>query len=146
MGLTRYTLPYESWNESCWVVSNSLRPLGLYSPWNSPGQNAGVSCLSLLQGIFPTQESNPCLLHSRRILYQLSHQGSPTRCFLTPDNLPGPQLLPPRLSNSSSGCLQSYTCNLHSRRPSAGSSQKPCDLGTSTLSPDPRSPSPLSSN
>ena len=36
---------------------------GLYSPWNSPGQNAGVGSLSLLQGIFPTQGSNPGLLH-----------------------------------------------------------------------------------
>ena len=32
----------------------TLRPLGLYSPWNSPGQNAEVGSLSLLQGIFPT--------------------------------------------------------------------------------------------
>ena len=41
------------------VMSNSLRPHGLYSPWNSPGQNTGVGSLSLLQGIFPTQGSNP---------------------------------------------------------------------------------------
>ena len=47
------------------------------SPWNSPGQNTGVSSLSLLQGIFPTQGSNSGLPHCRRILYQLSHQGSP---------------------------------------------------------------------
>ena len=33
--------------------------------------------LSFLQGIFPTQGSNPGLLHCRRILYQLSYQGSP---------------------------------------------------------------------
>ena len=138
-------------------MSDSLGPHGLYSPWNSPGQNSGVgaaaavtksfqscptlcdpidgspprspipgilqartpewvafpfsrgssqprdrtqvSCtagrfseppgnpkntgvgnLSLLQGIFPTQESNWGLLHCRRIsqLYQLSYQGSPT--------------------------------------------------------------------
>ena len=52
-------------------------PHGLYSPWNSPGQNAGVGSLSLLQGIFPTQESSQGLLHCRRILYQLSSQGSP---------------------------------------------------------------------
>ena len=45
----------------------------LYSPWNSPGQNAGVGRLSLLQGIFLTQGSNPGLLHCRWILYQLSH-------------------------------------------------------------------------
>ena len=64
-------------SESRSVVSNSLRPHGLYSPWNSPGQNTGVGSLSLLQGIFPTQGSNPGLLHYRRILYQLSHNGSP---------------------------------------------------------------------
>ena len=41
-------------------------PHGLYSPWNSPGQNMGVGSLSLIQGIFPTQESNQGLLHCRR--------------------------------------------------------------------------------
>ena len=50
---------------------------GLYSPWNSPGQNTGVGSLSLLQRIFPTQGSNPGRLHCRWILDQLSHQGSP---------------------------------------------------------------------
>ena len=65
------------WSESNSVVSNSLRPHGLYSPWNSPGQNTGVGSLSLLQGIFPTQGSNLGLLHCRQILHQLSHQGSP---------------------------------------------------------------------
>ena len=39
---------------------------------NSPGQNTGVGSLSLLQGIFPTQELNPGLLHGRQILYHLS--------------------------------------------------------------------------
>ena len=43
--------------------------------WNSLGQNTGVGSLSLLQGIFPTQESNQGLLHCRWILY-LSYQGS----------------------------------------------------------------------
>ena len=64
-------------SESHSVVSNSLQPHGLYSPRNSPGQNTGVGSLSLLQGIFPTQGSNPGLPHCRRIFYQLSHQGSP---------------------------------------------------------------------
>ena len=64
-------------SESCWVLSDSLRPRGLYSPWNSPGQNTGMGICSLLQGIFPTQGSNPGLPHCRQILYQLSHQGSP---------------------------------------------------------------------
>ena len=55
----------------------TLQPIELYSPWNPPGQNTEVGSLSLLQGIFPTQELNPGLLHYRQILYQLSHKGSP---------------------------------------------------------------------
>ena len=43
---------------------------------NSPGQNTGGGSSSLLQGIVPTQGSNPSLPHCRQILYQLSHQGS----------------------------------------------------------------------
>ena len=58
-------------------MSNSLQAHGLYSPWNSSGQNTGVGSLSLFQGIFPTQGSNPGLLHCRWIFYQLNHQGSP---------------------------------------------------------------------
>ena len=61
------------------VVSDSLRPHGLYSPWNSPGQNTGVGSLSLLQQIFLTHKSNWNLLRCRQILYQLSYQGSPGR-------------------------------------------------------------------
>ena len=58
-------------------MSDSLQPHGLYSPQNSPGQNTGVGSLTLLQGIFPTQGSNPGLQHCRWILYQLSHKGNP---------------------------------------------------------------------
>ena len=47
------------------------------SPWDFPGKNTGVGCHSLLQRIFPTQGSNPSLLHCTRILYHLSHGGSP---------------------------------------------------------------------
>ena len=47
------------------------------SPWNSLGQNSGMGRLSFLQEIFPTQGLNQGLLHCRRILYQLSHKGSP---------------------------------------------------------------------
>ena len=45
---------------------------------DSPGKNIGVVCHALLQGIFPTQGSNPGLPHHRQILYHLSHQGSPS--------------------------------------------------------------------
>ena len=42
-----------------------------------PGKNIGVGCHFLLQGIFPTQGSNPGLQHCRQVLYPLSHQRSP---------------------------------------------------------------------
>ena len=51
--------------ESHSVMSDSLQPHGLYSPRNSPGQDTGVGSCSLLQGIFPTQGSNPGLPHCR---------------------------------------------------------------------------------
>ena len=60
------------------VVSDSLRPHRLYSPWNSPGQNAGVGSHSLFQRIFSTQRSNPHLPHCGQILYLVSHKGSPS--------------------------------------------------------------------
>ena len=59
--------------QSCLTLCD---PHGLYSPWHSIGQNTGE--VSLLQGIFPTQESNQGLLHCRWILYQLSYEGSPS--------------------------------------------------------------------
>ena len=46
-------------------------------PWNFPGQNTGVGGLSLLQGIFPTQGWNPCLLHCRQIPLPAEPQGKP---------------------------------------------------------------------
>jgi len=49
----------KSESESRSVVSDSSKPHGLYSPWNSPGQNPGVGSLSLPQGIFPTQGIKP---------------------------------------------------------------------------------------
>ena len=63
------------------VVSDSLRPHGLYGPWNSPGQNTGVGSLSLPQGTFPTYKSNWGLLHWNLILYQLKYQGSRKECL-----------------------------------------------------------------
>ena len=44
---------------------------------DSPGKNSGVGCHALLQGIVPTQGSNPYLLYGKQILYHLSHQESP---------------------------------------------------------------------
>ena len=67
-----WSVPCESESDS--AVSDSLWSHGLYSPWHSPGPNTGVRSRSLLQGIFPTQGSNPGLPYCRQILY---HQGSP---------------------------------------------------------------------
>ena len=69
---------------SCSVVSNSVTPSPMScSPpgssvhGDSPGKNTGVGCHALLQGIFPTQGSNPGLPHCMQILYHLCHQGNP---------------------------------------------------------------------
>ena len=49
----------------------------LLCPWDFQGKSTGVGCHFLLQGIFPTQGSNPGLSHCRQTLYHLSHQESP---------------------------------------------------------------------
>ena len=73
------------WMCACSVVSNSLQPHGLYPsrllcPWDFPEKNTGVDSHFLLQGIFPTQGSNLCLLcflPEQAACLPLSHQGSP---------------------------------------------------------------------
>ena len=63
------------------VPSNTLRPQGRLPGSSvhggSLGKNIGMGCHTLIQGIFPTQRSDPGLPHCRQILYQLGHQGSP---------------------------------------------------------------------
>ena len=55
------------------AVSNSARPhrLARQAPLSMefPGKKTGVGCHAFLQGIFPTQASNPSILHCRQILY-----------------------------------------------------------------------------
>ena len=55
----------------------SCSPPGSSVHGDSPGKNTGVDCHGFLQGIFPTQGSNPGLALCRQILYCLSHKGSP---------------------------------------------------------------------
>ena len=59
------------------LTSRTVAHRRLLCSWNSPGKNTGVGCHFPLQGIFPSQYLNLCLLHHSRILYQLSHQGNP---------------------------------------------------------------------
>ena len=72
-----YFYNQKSESESRSVMSHSLQPRGLYSPWNPPDQSTGVGSRFLLQGIFPTQRSNPGLLRCRRILLPVEPQGKP---------------------------------------------------------------------
>ena len=73
-------LAYESVSHS--VVPNSLQPHGLQPTrllclWDFSGKDTGVGCFFLLQRIFPTQGSNPGLLHYRQFLYRLGYEGNP---------------------------------------------------------------------
>ena len=76
----------QSESESCSVMSDSLLPHGLHSPWNSLGRNTGVFSsfffFFFFQGIFPTEGLNQGLLHCKRILYQLSYERSPVSGYL----------------------------------------------------------------
>ena len=56
----------------------------LLRPWDVLGKSTGVGCHFLLQGFFPTQGSNPGLLHCRQTLYHLSHLKTTMRYQLTP--------------------------------------------------------------
>ena len=94
-------------SESHLVVSDSLQPHGLYSPWNSLSQNTEVDCLSLLQGIFPTQGSNTGLPHCRQILYQLSHKEAQEYWSGWP--IPSPVDLPDPGMEPGSPALQVYS-------------------------------------
>ena len=53
-----------------WIVACTM----LLHPWDFQGKSTGVGCHFILQGIFPTQGSNPGLSHCRQTLYCLSHQ------------------------------------------------------------------------
>ena len=63
------------------LQSHGLQPARLFRPWDSTGKSTGVGSLSLLQGIFLTQGSNPGLLHCRQIFYHLSYREVP-RCYI----------------------------------------------------------------
>ena len=95
--------------------------------WDFLGKNAGGGCHFLFQGIFPTQGSNPGLLHSH-----LSHQGSPASCYWeVPLQTPG------------AGCVFHAQPPLHTYHPGPGVHAPfiPLQHG-----PDPRPPSRWSPN
>ena len=59
------------------AMNTALQSDSLPSEPQGKPKNTGLGSLSLLQGIFPIQESNRSLLHCSHILYQLNYQGSP---------------------------------------------------------------------
>ena len=80
----------------------------LHSPWNSPGQDTGVSSLALLQGIFLAQGLNPDLLHGRWNFYQVNPGIEPRSPALQMESLPGePQRKPLDVCNLSKQILMS---------------------------------------
>ena len=68
-------------SQSCPTLCDPMdcTPSGSSVHGDSTGKNTKVGCHAILQGIFPTQESNPGLVHCRQILYHLSHQVSPNK-------------------------------------------------------------------
>ena len=79
--LKYFTCMYHQRCVLCCAVSDSFDPMDCSPPGSSvqgdsPGKNTGVGCHALLQGFFPTQGSNPSLLHCRQIFSHLNHQGS----------------------------------------------------------------------
>ena len=93
-------LECESESVSHSVLPDSFQPMDCSLPASSVhrdslGKNTWVGCQFLLQGIFPTQESNPGLPHCRQILYHLNHEGS----HLVPP--PGIRPEPPALEGQS---------------------------------------------
>ena len=99
-------------SESRSVVSKSLPPHGLYSPWSSPGQNAGVGSYSLLQGMFPTGiEPRSPALQADSSPAELQRAGG-AKTALLPHLHP---LLPQSAQPQRYPCLQELACASASR-------------------------------
>ena len=76
--------------QSCLTLHYSMdcSPRGSSVHGDSPGKNTGVDCHALLQGIIPTQRSNPCLLSLRHILHCLRHLWSPFKYIYVESSVP----------------------------------------------------------
>ena len=72
-----------SFNCSCCLPGNNCSLPGSSVRGILPGKNTGEGCHFLLQGIFPTQGSNPHLLHWQADSLSLSHQGSPAYILIS---------------------------------------------------------------
>ena len=120
-GVRELVMDREAW---CGVVHGSQR---VGHDWATELKNTGAGSLSLLQGIFLNQGSDPGLLHCMQILYQLSHSGSPRRlewvAIHSPADFPDPAIklgstrlqadsLPTELSGKPFKYLGDMFCNV----------------------------------
>ena len=112
------------------------QPTRLYCPWDSPGKNTGVDCPALLQGIFPTQGSNPCLLYL--LHWQIPHH----KCHLGSPGESGMVLFSPvTLVKSTPPTLRPWFPNCTEKK-SNQTSKAPSNLGgPPVFSPGPQLPS-----
>ena len=84
--ITKWKWKWSEVAQSCLILCN---PIDFSLPGSSvhgifqAGKGTGVGCYFLLQGIFPSQESNPSFPYCRQTLYPLSHKGSPTKWKVT---------------------------------------------------------------
>ena len=91
----------------------SLQPARLLCPWDFPGKKPGEGCLILLQSIFPTQGSNPHLLHWQADFLPLSHQETPHKKFMNNKVQPystGNYIQYPVTQYTGKECVCVYTC------------------------------------
>ena len=92
-------------------VSQLQADSSLSEPQGKP-KDTGVGSLSLLQRIFPTQESNWGLLHCRQILYQLSYEGSPSTCQCRKQRFsPWSRKIPRAVEQLNLCALEPWSCN-----------------------------------
>ena len=91
----KHTDPWGTWSIGIWIRRIFITVMfATTKPWNcfSLYQNTGMGSISLLQGIFPTQGSNPGLPHRRWILYQLRHREA--QKYWSRSSIPPPADLP----------------------------------------------------
>ena len=87
-----------------WIVACTK----LLRPWDFQGKSTGVGCHLLLQGIFPTQGSNPGLSHCRQMFYRLS-KGQDIFKLLKGKNLQPGLLYLVRISLKIDGEIKSFS-------------------------------------
>ena len=87
IAITYYIQIYVLVAQSCPTLLNPMdgSPPGSSGHGDFTRKNPGVGGHAILQGTFPTQGQNPGLPYFMKILYHLSHQGSPSKSMIAPN-------------------------------------------------------------